>query len=258
MPSVQLLLDRLDAIGASLAADGRALALIGLGSVGVERARLDRYSDLDFFAIVRDGQKTRFIDDLAWLTSIAPVAYAFRNTPDGYKLLYEDGVFCEFAVFERAELRGIPFAPGAIVWRAPEIAEADLAPAPAAQSHAPQPDAWLLGEALTNLYVGLGRYHRGEKLSALRFIQQYAVDRALELVARREPADAAFADRFAPERRVEQRFPALARQLPSFMQGYDRSRESAAALLAFLSDRFDVNPALARAIRSLCEQTEEL
>ena len=38
-----------------------------------------------------------------------------------------------------------------------------------------------LGEALTNLYVGMAREKRGEKLSAMRFIQGYAVDRLLEL-----------------------------------------------------------------------------
>ncbi len=37
----QQLLQRLDDIGASLAATHKALALIGLGSVGVELARLD-------------------------------------------------------------------------------------------------------------------------------------------------------------------------------------------------------------------------
>ena len=46
------LLIRLDAIGASLSATARGLALIGLGSVGLETDRLDAYSDLDVFAIV--------------------------------------------------------------------------------------------------------------------------------------------------------------------------------------------------------------
>jgi hypothetical protein len=41
---------------------------------------------------------------------------------------------------------------------------------------------------LTNLYVGLGRFHRGEKLSALRFIQHHAVDRFLELTEQVEAA----------------------------------------------------------------------
>lgn len=52
----ELLLARLDEIGAALARSNRALALLGLGSVGLELERLDRYSDLDFFAIV-DGER---------------------------------------------------------------------------------------------------------------------------------------------------------------------------------------------------------
>jgi hypothetical protein len=35
------------------------------------------------------------------------------------------------------------------------------------------------------------------------------------------------------------------------MQGYDRSPESAAAILAFLEQHWEVNPAIARAIRAL-------
>lgn len=46
------LLARLDDIGAALLRSGHALALIGLGSVGLERRRLDRYSDLDFVVVV--------------------------------------------------------------------------------------------------------------------------------------------------------------------------------------------------------------
>ena len=61
----ELLLSRLDAIGASLARRGDALALLGLGSVGVETDRIDDFSDLDFFAIVEPGRKARYLDDLA-------------------------------------------------------------------------------------------------------------------------------------------------------------------------------------------------
>src|SRR5688500_13710352 len=51
----ELLLERLNQIARSLAASGSGLALIGLGSVGEERERLDAWSDLDFFAIVGAG-----------------------------------------------------------------------------------------------------------------------------------------------------------------------------------------------------------
>src|SRR5512139_486367 len=106
----QHLLTRLDEIGQSLAQSGHALALIGLGSVGEELHRLDEYSDLDFFAIVETGYKRRYIDNLDWLSDIAPIAYHFLNSPDGYKLLFADGFFCEFAVFEPQELQHIPFS----------------------------------------------------------------------------------------------------------------------------------------------------
>ncbi len=52
---------------------------------------------------------------------------------------------------------------------------------------------WLLGEALTNLYVGLQRELRGERLSAMRFIQGYALDRLVALAGRlAAPADNGF------------------------------------------------------------------
>src|SRR5919108_3356783 len=121
MRKTQLLVARLDAIGRSLAQTDHALALIGLGSVGAELDRLDDYSDLDFFVIVEAGYKTDFITDLNWLSSVRPVVYLFRNTEDGYKLLFDDGVFCEFAVFEASELASIPFAPGRIIWKQPHV-----------------------------------------------------------------------------------------------------------------------------------------
>ena len=57
MSGKQTLLTRLDEIGKSLEDSGRALALIGLGSVGTETERLDEWSDLDFFAAVQPGEK---------------------------------------------------------------------------------------------------------------------------------------------------------------------------------------------------------
>ncbi|MCM2317381.1 MAG: hypothetical protein NDJ92_19710, partial [Thermoanaerobaculia bacterium] len=72
----ELLLSRLDAIGASLARRGDALALLGLGSVGVETGRIDDFSDLDFFAIVEPGSKPRYLADLGWLSDVAELAWA--------------------------------------------------------------------------------------------------------------------------------------------------------------------------------------
>lgn len=246
-----ILLKRLNEIGGSLARSGRALALIGCGSVGLELERLDEFSDLDFLAIVEPGSKQAFLDDLSWLSDLCPIAYCFTHTHDGYKLLYTDGIFCEFGVIEIDELPAIPFSPGRIVWKKEGIPDSICQPTTTSGSISKRSQEWLLGEALTNLLVGLAREKRGEKLSATRFIQGYALDRVVELAENIETAQAAPRDIFVNERRFEQRHPRLAQELSACLQGYDRNRQSALAILNLLEQHFTVNPAMANAIREL-------
>ncbi len=244
------LLRRLDEIGRSLAQRKTAQALIGLGSVGRETERLDDYSDLDFFAIVAAGTKSHYLDDLAWLSDVAPIAFRFRNTADGYKLLFDDGIFCEFAVFELAELATIPFAEGRIVWKADDVSDTIAVPQRSVGAGERSAE-FHLGEALTNLYVGLMREQRGETMSALRFIQTYAVDHLLRLAEL--STEAPLGDRFDPARRVERRRPQLAALLPTMLQGYGQNRASARAILHYLAANFDINPAMQREILDLCD-----
>jgi hypothetical protein len=246
------LLERLDAIGRALAVRPDALGLLGLGSVGIETERLDAQSDLDFFVIVRPGAKARYIGSLDWLVAARPMIWHFQNTVDGHKGLMDDGVFCEFAVFEPQELEHIPFAPGRWVWRRDEL-DLGLAkprvPLPAADL----PDeAWLVGEALSNLIVGLQRLARGETLAAMRMIQGHAVDRLLQLAEWR--AYTMGRDLFSLERRVEQRHPALQALLADANQGYQHSPASALAVLDWLQAKAAVPPTVASHIRRLAQQ----
>jgi len=242
------LLRRLDEIGASLARRQDAVALLGLGSVGRDTHRLDEHSDLDFFAIVEEGAKQRYLDAIDWLSDAHPVAYSFRNTVDGRKALFADGIFAEYAVFAVAELPRIPFAPGRLVWaRAGAPAGLELP----AQPHAPAPVSleFELNEALTNLYVGLQRDARGERLSGMRLIQVLAVDRVLGVAELLEPDAPPRQDDFAVERGAETRFPAL--PLAAMTPGSERNREAALAILAWLEARCELDAALAAAIRAL-------
>jgi lincosamide nucleotidyltransferase B/F len=243
-----LLLQRLDAIGQSLEQHPHALALIGLGSVGLEQERLDEYSDLDFFVIVEANCKADFIQNPEWLTRVAEVAFYFQNTQDGYKLLYADGVFCEFAVFELAELETIPFAAGRVIWKRPNVQDNLATPQQASTIKQANPD-WLLGEALTNLLIGLKRFARGEKLSAARFVQQYALDKVVALSSSIEQANTGLADAFNPERRFEQRFPNTAAHLAAMHQGYEHTPASALAILDFLEQHFQVPEKIGLEIR---------
>lgn len=229
------LLARLDAIGQSLAASGQALALIGLGSVGRETARLDAWSDLDFFAIVEPGAKARYLDRLDWLDAAHPLAWHYRNTVDGHKALMVDGVFCEFAVFEPQELAGIPFAPGRLVWARDGVDPAIVEPRRPLPAATLPDETWIVGELLSNLLVGLQRWQRGEKLSAMRLVQVHALDRLIELDALR--AAPAPGDPFNRERRLEARQAALAAELPALAPGYARTPAAALALLAALERR---------------------
>ena len=242
------LLQRLDDIGRSLAQQPTALALIGLGSVGRELDRLDDYSDLDFFVIVESEHKPDYLADLSWLAAAHPLAYAFRNSDAGHKFLYADGIYGEMAVFEPEELATAAYGPGRLVWRRDGVDEAWAAPPNWPPARTMPPADWLVNEALTNLYVGLCRYRRGEKLSAFRFIQGYAVDRIVDLARLLDNETPAAEDHFDGPRRFEQRFPALAGKLPALTQGYERSPESAAAILDLLDAHFEVNPAMRQAI----------
>jgi hypothetical protein len=251
-----LLLDRLQRIADVLRDSGDALALIGLGSVGLDRGRLDAQSDLDFFAIAAPGRKARFLERLDWLAAAYPVAWHFRNTADGHKALMVDGVFCEFAVFEPQELAAIPFAPGRVVWRRADVDESIALPRRPLPAQTLPDETWVVGEALSNLLVGLHRWLRGERLSASRLVQVHALDRLIELDALRHPTseEAAGADPFNRERRLELRQPALAAELPALVPGYSHTPAAALGVLDAVSRRTSlVNEAVAQRIRQLAD-----
>lgn len=176
------LLQRLDEMALRLQSDPSALALLALGSVGRDVHRLDEHSDLDFFVITDD--KRRLLEDVSWLGS--PIEWLHRNTRDGYKALVA-GIYHEFAVLTPEELPGIPFAPGRVVWARPAFDVSLLTPA-----MSPPPSAqWLVDEVLSNLYVGLHRWLRGERLAAMQIVQGEALTNALRIRGGDDPYNSA-------------------------------------------------------------------
>jgi hypothetical protein len=248
----QALRERLASIGRILAARDDALALLALGSLGRADDVVDAWSDLDFFVFVRDGAKARYIESLDWLTAAHPLIWSYQNTVDGHKALMSDGIFCEFAVFELGELSHIPYSPGRFVWRRENVSESLAYPTqPLPGSHNAQ---WLANEALSNLIIGLLRYARGEKLSAMRLVQVHALDRVLELVEAKQPCSndaTALRDPFSVDRRVELRMPQIAKELPTWAGGYHGTHQSALSLLDALEANAEIPAQVADYIRSL-------
>lgn len=247
------LLARLDDLAASVRERGGAIALLGLGSVGTDLTRLDDHSDLDFFVVVDDDAQARYLTELDWL-EVAPVAYSFANTRHGRKVLWEDGLYAEYAIFRLDELRASSYAGARVVWRRDDApAGLDQAGVPVVPDPEVTPEHQV-GEALTNLFVGLHREVRGERLAATRLIQTHAVDRLLTFLDLTGAGARAAQDPFAVERGAERRFPAELLPLAAMVPGYGRNREAALAILGWLEARAEVSPPLADAIRELADR----
>jgi lincosamide nucleotidyltransferase B/F len=237
------LIERIDAIAHHLSMIDGVLALIALGSIGDERFRLDRYSDLDFFVVVEDALKSSLIDDLSWLSYVHPLVYAFKNSKDGYKVLFADHIYGEFAVFKQSEIDHVTQAKGRMIYQHPDYQNDCLEQE---KGHIPKlkKDSveYAANEALTNIYVGLQRYHRGEKLSALRLVEVHALNQILSILHLIDDEDTDVAsDLFSLDRRLEKRYPEFTKKLPFMLSGYARFDRSAQTMLTFLKTIYPIN-----------------
>ncbi len=200
-------------------------ALIGLGSIANPK-RLDNFSDIDFFLIVSKGYKIKFLNDLTWLHRLLPV-YQHQNTKDGFKILLQNDVFLEFAVFTLDELNSIPYHQPKILYAKSKAIETKI---PMKLVPLEKPDqSYHLHEALSNLYIGLLRYKRGEKMAAYQMIQEYAFHHMV--LAKQQIHGHVDMDPFNPFRRLEQADPNLASWSSTILIGIDQTLKSAERIL---------------------------
>lgn len=228
--------------------DNDVLCLLGLGSMDqVERA--DFYSDIDFFIIVEEAAKPRFLTELSWLEA-NPVVYSFKNSNDGYKVLYENGVYGEFAIFTPSEIVKAYFT-GGLVYYAKEGFDVSLVePKNSPIKRSVRVD-YNVNEALTNLYVGLLRLHRGEVANASTFIQVYSYNLVLPLFEELYKQHDKYEDLYVFERRIEFRYKEAKSIISTFRQGYNKSKESARTILDFLSKHYELNEHMVKRINEL-------
>lgn len=75
-------------------------------------------------------------------------------------------------------------------------------------------DAFLVGQFLTNLLVGVARHRRGEKLSGLFFVKTSALRNLLILLQNHVPSpQKSLLDHLDPHRRFEVAYPELGKEL---------------------------------------------
>jgi len=200
------------ALIASLETDPQVLGLIALGSMAERGRQPDRYSDHDFFVITESGAQERFRQDLSWLPDANRIVFSIRETAHGLKVMYDPGHLLEFAVFDRAELSEAKVNDYRVLLDHGEITPLieGLAARPqedAASPYSPMRDLLMV---FSLLYVGVGRYHRGERLSAHVFVKHHLFHHLLRLLVKMIPApDQKRLDDLDPFRRFESVYPAL-------------------------------------------------
>jgi lincosamide nucleotidyltransferase len=250
LPTPALLLQRLGQISDGLKYVDGVMGLIGLGSIGIDKNRLDKYSDLDFFVIVSPDAQEQVIESTTWLTSVGELDFIFKNSDHGCKALFHDGVYVEYAVFTLAQYRAWNIPGGHVLW-AKECDELfGITDAGQLMKKSLKTENFYLNEALSNLYIGLLRLHRGEKLNATRFIQSLAIDNVLELIDTRYGGKTR-QDFFVLDRRIESRISGSEDLLTSFVTGYTSNVHAAKAIIDWLDQNYPCNQNISARINAL-------
>jgi lincosamide nucleotidyltransferase len=215
----------------------KVIALVALGSMVELDYHPDQWSDHDFFVISEPGAQEEFRSDLSWLPEDDQIAFWFRETEHGLKVVYENGHLLEFAVFDLQELElakvdrfRVLFDRGRVKNALDQITARTILDAESAVVD----DSLLFGQFLTNLMVGVGRYQRGERLSGDEHTKRYAFSHLVALINKYLPSpNANLLDRLAPSRRFEFVYPELASEMEQLL--YMPAPEAAAQMLTIAS-----------------------
>ncbi len=198
-----------------LEAYGDVIALLAMGSMAGNTRKPDEWSDHDFFVITETGKQQAYRDSKMWLPQPERIVLHFQDTLHGCKALYDDAHLMEYAIFDTTELLEARIDDYQILFDKANISTklTDLT-----VSTQTNDSAVMLSGILANMVVGIGRYGRGEQLSANTFIKQYAFNALVLLAWDVLPTTNPSArDLFDASRRFEQGYPELSQQLSTIL-----------------------------------------
>jgi lincosamide nucleotidyltransferase len=206
-----------DTLQRTLERDPRVIGLMVAGSMASLSHRPDEWSDHDFWLIVEPDAQAWFHSHNEWLPDSDQIVLWFRESHGGFKAVYRNGHLLEFAVSDREMLRQAKVNDYRLLIDRDDLA-ADLARLHAETTaefeQIAGDDLCLLGQFLTNLLVGVGRYRRGEQLSARLFIAGWSLYALLRLLPKHIPTEHPEAlDNLDPLRRVEVAYPEIGTEI---------------------------------------------
>ncbi len=191
--------------------------VLGLVAVGSMADGPDVWSDHDFLVIADPGAAEALRTHLTWLPAHERIVLSFRETAHGVKAVYDDGHLVELAVFAPDEIGLALLNRTRVLLDRADVTDrvaAVVAGTPDRIPEVAESDAYLEGQLLTGLLVGVQRHRRGEHLSGIDFVHRYALRHFLVLLARHVEADRPeVKDDLNPFRRVELAYPDVGAEL---------------------------------------------
>lgn len=229
-------------------ADQRILSLIVLGSTAATHHQPDEWSDHDFWLVVEDDTQEQFHQDLSWIPQHDLIVLAFRETQHGWKIVFESGHVLEYAIFSREELKVARFHHYKVLVDKADITQrlVQLKSSFTVDASPPNPNK-LAQHVLSLIVIGMGRYHRGEKLSGMLFIKHYVMEQLIALIqATVPPQQPQLVDDLDPSRRIEWTHPQHAGQLHTIIiQSVPDAAQSILDMVVSLKDEIPDFPSAA-------------
>ncbi|MDP1720916.1 MAG: hypothetical protein Q8L08_07985 [Candidatus Nanopelagicaceae bacterium] len=210
--------------------------IIGLVLVGstAETERVDAWSDHDFFVITPSGAQESLRTDLSWLPNSQSIAFSFRETEHGLKVVYDSGAVLEFAIFDCAELQSCMVNHNRLAYGDDEVAQALEIAKSREITENPTDNLRDFRLFLSVLIIGVGRARRGESLTAGENIRSTAVNAFLKVLTRQLEQDSRL-DKFDARRRFELVHPEIGSQITDALA---KQPEEAGKSLLDLADKF--------------------
>jgi hypothetical protein len=194
-----------DQLAENLKKDDNVLGFVAVGSMAGQDYQPDNWSDHDFFVVTRPGLQSHYRQTYDWLPDSEKITWAFRETEHGVKVIYRDGHLLEFAVFDEEELKMARTNRYRVLFDRAQISTQMAENVQkTSDTLATKTDIYHAGQFLSNVLVGMGRYWRGEKLSAHKFIKINAVHYLATLLNQyTQSPQRALVDNLDPTRRFE-------------------------------------------------------
>lgn len=212
------------------------VGLAGFGSTA-DRSRVDEWSDHDFAWVTAEGAQDSYRHDLSWLPGAESIALSVVEHHGGVKVIYDDGRVLEFGITSLADFTSwagnrieVLVDKGGVAEAVETILSAPL----------PEGERDARGAApliLTQLLIGVGRYRRGEVLSAGRSIRDEATAYLLVALAAHLGGKTERLDTLDPRRRFDFVHPHIAAQIEAALR-LD-PEHAARALLGIAEDHLD-------------------